>query len=114
MNYNKVKHVDENDRQVSFWSTDDNVLCQDGKTLRENLNDINSQCNELDDKISNLDTTTSDTNGIPEGGSMGQVLAKSSNADYEVEWRNETTYTHPSSHPSNILTTYSIYIFFTF
>ena len=41
MNYNKVKHVDENDRQVSFWSTDDNVLCQDGKTLRENLNDIN-------------------------------------------------------------------------
>ena len=105
MNYNKVKHVDENDRQVSFWSTDDNVLCQDGKTLRENLNDINSQCNELDDKISNLDTTTRDTNGIPEGGSMGQVLAKSSNADYEVEWRNETTYKHPSSHPANMITT---------
>ena len=113
MNYNKVKHVDENDRQVSFWSTDDNVLCQDGKTLRENLNDINSQCNELDDKISNLDTTSGNTNGIPEGGSMGQVLAKSSNADYEVEWRNETTYTHPSSHPANMITTDSTHRFVT-
>lgn len=46
MDYVKKKHVDENDMQVSFWSTDDNILCQDRKTLRENLNKVNAQCKE--------------------------------------------------------------------
>ena len=40
MEYIKKKFADEDGKTVSFWSTDDNVLCEDGKTLRENLNDI--------------------------------------------------------------------------
>lgn len=38
MKYMKNKYSDENGNIISFWSTDDNVLCEDGKTLRENLN----------------------------------------------------------------------------
>ena len=40
MKYIKKKFADEDGKTVSFWSTDDNVLCKDGKTLRENLDDI--------------------------------------------------------------------------
>ncbi len=47
MDYVKKKHVDKNDMQVSFWSTDDNVLCQDEKTLRENLNEVNTQLKDI-------------------------------------------------------------------
>ena len=47
MDYVKKKHVDKNDMRVSFWSTDDNVLCQDKKTLRENLNEVNTQCKDI-------------------------------------------------------------------
>ena len=43
MKYIKKKFVDEDGAIVSFWSTDDNVLCEDGKTLRENLNDITKE-----------------------------------------------------------------------
>lgn len=38
MKYMKNKYGDENGNVISFWSTDDNVLCKDNKTLRENLN----------------------------------------------------------------------------
>lgn len=38
MKYMKNKYGDENGNVISFWSTDDNVLCKDSKTLRENLN----------------------------------------------------------------------------
>lgn len=54
MDYVKKKHVDENDMQVSFWSTDDNILCQDKKTLRENLNEVNTQCKDIANKIANI------------------------------------------------------------
>lgn len=47
MKYMKNKYSDENGNIVSFWSTDDNVLCEDGKTLRENLDGVNSQCKDI-------------------------------------------------------------------
>ena len=37
MEYVKKKFVDEENRVISWFSTDDNVLCSDGKTLREKL-----------------------------------------------------------------------------
>ena len=37
MEYVKKKFVDEENRVISWFSTDDNVLCNDGKTLREKL-----------------------------------------------------------------------------
>lgn len=43
MKYMKNKYSDENGNIVSFWSTDDNVLCEDGKTLRENLDEVDTQ-----------------------------------------------------------------------
>ena len=43
MEYIKKKFADEDGLTVSFWSTDDNVLCKDGKTLRENLDNIDTQ-----------------------------------------------------------------------
>lgn len=46
MKYMKNKYSDENGKVISFWSTDDNVLCEDSKTLRENLDEVNTQCKE--------------------------------------------------------------------
>lgn len=54
MKYMKNKYGDENGNIVSFWSTDDNVLCEDGKTLRENLDVVNSQFKD----IANLKNST--------------------------------------------------------
>lgn len=47
MKYMKNKYGDENGNIVSFWSTDDNVLCENGKTLRENLDGVNSQFKDI-------------------------------------------------------------------
>ena len=46
MKYIKKKFADEDGLTISFWSTDDNVLCGDGKTLRENLNNIDTRFKE--------------------------------------------------------------------
>lgn len=54
MKYMKNKYGDENGNVVSFWSTDDNVLCKDGKTLRENLDGVNSQCKDIAKQIENV------------------------------------------------------------
>lgn len=50
MDYNKKKHVDKNDMQISFWSTDDNILCKDRKTLRENIEEIDKEFEKKADK----------------------------------------------------------------
>lgn len=47
MKYMKNKYGDENGNVVSFWSTDDNVLCEDGKTLRENLDEVDTQFKDI-------------------------------------------------------------------
>lgn len=41
MEYVKKKFVDEENRIISWFSTDDNILCNDGKTLREKLDGEN-------------------------------------------------------------------------
>ena len=41
MEYVKKKFVDEENRIISWFSTDDNVLCSDGKTLREKIDGEN-------------------------------------------------------------------------
>lgn len=39
--YTKKKYQDnETMKLISWWSTDDNVLCNNGKTLRENLSEL--------------------------------------------------------------------------
>ena len=51
MEYVKKKFVDEENRVISWFSTDDNILCNDGKTLRENLNDIDAQYKEITNQL---------------------------------------------------------------
>lgn len=51
MKYMKNKYSDENGNVVSFWSTDDNVLCEDGKTLRENLDEVDAQFKDIANEI---------------------------------------------------------------
>lgn len=58
MKYMKNKYSDENGNIVSFWSTDDNVLCEDGKTLRENLDGVNSQCKDIANDLKNVGQST--------------------------------------------------------
>lgn len=47
MKYMKNKYGDKNGTPISFWSTDDNVLCEDGKTLRENLDKVDTQFKDI-------------------------------------------------------------------
>lgn len=47
MKYKKNKYGDTNGTPISFWSTDDNILCEDGKTLRENLDEVDTQFKEI-------------------------------------------------------------------
>lgn len=59
MKYMKNKYGDENGNVVSFWSTDDNVLCEDGKTLRENLDEVDTQFKDIVNLFSTEQTTNS-------------------------------------------------------
>lgn len=61
MKYMKNKYSDENGNVVSFWSTDDNILCKDGKTLRENLDEVDAQIKEF---ANNFKLVTGDNNTI--------------------------------------------------
>lgn len=51
--YVKKTFADENGRPISWWSTDDNILCEDGKTLRENIKELQKQLEELKTTNSN-------------------------------------------------------------
>lgn len=64
MKYMKNKYSDENGNVVSFWSTDDNVLCEDGKVLRENLNEIDAQCKDIAKDLKSLKLVAGDNNTI--------------------------------------------------
>lgn len=54
MKYKKNKYGDENGNVVSFWSTDDNVLCEDSKTLRENLDEVDTQLKDIANNKSDI------------------------------------------------------------
>nr|DAE62796.1 MAG TPA: bacterial surface protein [Caudoviricetes sp.] len=56
MKYMKNKYADEDGNVVSFWSTDDNILCEDGKTLRENLDEVDTQFKDIAKEIDNITT----------------------------------------------------------
>lgn len=57
MKYKKNKYGDENGNVVSFWSTDDNVLCEDGKTLRENLDEVDTQFKDIANENTEIKNT---------------------------------------------------------
>jgi hypothetical protein len=61
MKYMKNKYSDENGNVISFWSTDDNVLCEDGKTLRENLDEVDTQFKDI---VNELKLVARDNNTI--------------------------------------------------
>lgn len=64
MKYMKNKYADEDGNVVSFWSTDDNILCEDGKTLRENLDEVDTQFKDIANLISNIQTEVEVTKDI--------------------------------------------------
>ena len=49
MDYIRKVFNDENDMYVSFPSTDDNVICQGGKTLRKQFEDIENEIGRNED-----------------------------------------------------------------
>ena len=49
MDYMKKKFVDKEDKFISFFSTDDNIICSNGKTLRDNIEMINNSSEEICD-----------------------------------------------------------------
>ena len=55
MEYVKKKFVDEENRIISWFSTDDNILCNDGKTLREKFNNgIGTGCDGINSTAKTL------------------------------------------------------------
>ncbi|MFQ9299111.1 MAG: hypothetical protein ACLR4X_12020 [Clostridia bacterium] len=54
MKFLKKKLGDKNGTPISFWSTDDNVLCEDGKTLRENLDEVDAQFKDIANNFSQI------------------------------------------------------------
>lgn len=58
MNYVRKKFADAADRIISWFTTDDNVLCQNGKYLNENLDTINNKINNSSKIIISYDKAT--------------------------------------------------------
>lgn len=58
MIYLKKKFKDASNKFISWFSTDDNVLCQNGKYLNENLDAINNKINDSSKIIISYDKAT--------------------------------------------------------
>lgn len=76
MDYLKKKFKDNNDNIISMFSTDDNVLCENGKYLRENINNITNSKKEERLAVTELATLvvpTGSKGAIDISVSMGQL-----------------------------------------
>lgn len=58
MIYLKKKFKDASNKFISWFSTDDNVLCQNGQYLNENLDAINNKINDFDRITVSYDDST--------------------------------------------------------
>lgn len=58
MIYLKKKFKDASNKFISWFSTDDNVLCQNGQYLNENLDAINNKINNSSKIIISYDKAT--------------------------------------------------------
>lgn len=74
MNYVKKKFADAANRIISWFSTDDNVLCQNGQYLNENLDAINNKINDFDRITVSYDDSTENLT----------ISSKSSKAQHDV------------------------------
>lgn len=76
MDYLKKKFKDNNDNIISMFSTDDNILCENGKYLRENINNITNSKKEERLAVTELATLvvpTGSNGAIDTNVSMGQL-----------------------------------------
>ena len=59
MNFLKKIFRDKQSRKtISFFSTDNNVLCENGKYLRENINQINNNLESINARLNALENST--------------------------------------------------------
>ena len=97
MEYVKKKFVDNENRVISWFSTDDNVLCNDGKTLREKLNDYDGSgtgggCNITDaSKLSIKDVNNNFTSTNVEG-ALEEVAIQCKNIPIKTSVENGKLY----------------------
>jgi hypothetical protein len=63
MNYLKRLFQDASGKLISWFSTDDNVLCENNKYLRENLNNIDAQFKDIAKQTKDI-ISTDDTNMV--------------------------------------------------
>ena len=59
----KMLRDKQSKKNISFFSTDNNVLCENGKYLRNNLNEINNNFNTVNNNFNNINSQLSTLNG---------------------------------------------------
>lgn len=110
MKYIKKKFGDEDNTPISFWSTDDNITCEDGKTLRENLSDIDTQCKDIANEIGTetLNTTAQDLKGaineVFQNVSNGKQLIATAITDKGVATSSDSTFQVMANNIRKIIT----------
>ena len=82
MEYVKKKFVDEENRVISWFSTDDNVLCSDGRLLREKLIELSENfssgygCNITDASDINIIDANNNFTSTNVEGALEEVINK--------------------------------------
>lgn len=59
-----------------------------GTTVQVDLNTVNQRITDLQDDINGISEDMNSKIVVPHGGTTGQVLAKKSNADGDIQWQN--------------------------
>ena len=82
MEYVKKKFVDEENRVISWFSTDDNVLCSDGRLLREKLIELGENfssgysCNITDASNIKIEDVNNNFTSTNVEGALEEVINK--------------------------------------
>lgn len=90
-----VDAINEVDNHTDANTESINKIKGDITNIQGDINDINQEINDINQDISDIENSINDINGIPEGGSTGQVLKRTASGGVEWANDNDTIYSLP-------------------
>jgi hypothetical protein len=101
-----AEHVNSLQEEVNSIQANLGTLIKTGSGWVGDFDQVTSNWNTLKDRLANIEYGLADVwNAVPDGGSTGQVLTKTSGTDYATEWSTIDALPAQSGNDGRYLTT---------